>query len=287
MSHGQPPVIIIGMHRSGTSMVTRLLEDMGLFIGTRTDKNHEAVPFLLANRWLMRKAGARWDRPEPVDELLAHPWLPDAYAATLTRFVEGPPSALYLGFRRYIKYRSLRAVDRPWGWKDPRNTYTLPVWLDVFPDSRVIHVTRHGVDVAQSLAARAARDIERSQSAFEQRPRRHTLGSLVGPLSRVTAADNLAGGLHLWDAYVTRAAEHVRQLGERAVTVRYEDVLDEPMSHLARLASHCGLGADQHVVQAAVERLEPARRYAFRENDELVAFSNAHAATIVQHGYQA
>jgi hypothetical protein len=40
------PVIILGMHRSGTTMVTKLLEEVGLFVGDRLDENHEAVLFL-------------------------------------------------------------------------------------------------------------------------------------------------------------------------------------------------------------------------------------------------
>ncbi|MCS5697200.1 sulfotransferase [Desulfofundulus thermocisternus] len=31
----RPPIIIIGMHRSGTNMLTRMLEELGLFVGER------------------------------------------------------------------------------------------------------------------------------------------------------------------------------------------------------------------------------------------------------------
>ena len=42
---GRPPIVIIGMHRSGTSIVTRMLEQLGLFVGKKKDMNHEALFF--------------------------------------------------------------------------------------------------------------------------------------------------------------------------------------------------------------------------------------------------
>ncbi|MBW1793701.1 MAG: sulfotransferase [Deltaproteobacteria bacterium] len=38
-----------------------------------------------------------------------------------------------------------------WGWKDPRTTLTLPLWLKLFPKARIIHVIRNGIDSALSL----------------------------------------------------------------------------------------------------------------------------------------
>lgn len=49
-----PPVIIIGMHRSGTSLVARLLDVLGLFLGKYKDENHEARLFISINDWFLR-----------------------------------------------------------------------------------------------------------------------------------------------------------------------------------------------------------------------------------------
>lgn len=39
------PVIIAGMHRSGTTMITRMLEEAGLFVGKRKDpRNSFTLP---------------------------------------------------------------------------------------------------------------------------------------------------------------------------------------------------------------------------------------------------
>jgi len=45
VASGRPPIVIIGMHRSGTSIVTRMLGQLGLFVGKKKDMNHEALFF--------------------------------------------------------------------------------------------------------------------------------------------------------------------------------------------------------------------------------------------------
>ncbi len=39
-------VIVIGMHRSGTGMISRLVEEMGLFVGTEKDGNNKSLFFI-------------------------------------------------------------------------------------------------------------------------------------------------------------------------------------------------------------------------------------------------
>ena len=44
--------------------------------------------------------------------------------------------------------------DRTWGWKDPRTSVTLPFWLSLIPELRLILCLRHPLEVAQSLSIR-------------------------------------------------------------------------------------------------------------------------------------
>ena len=37
------PIIVIGMHRSGTTMLIKQLEELGLFVGDKKRKNYESV----------------------------------------------------------------------------------------------------------------------------------------------------------------------------------------------------------------------------------------------------
>ena len=40
------PIIIIGMHRSGTTLLSKLLEKCGVFMGTKKEENNESIFFL-------------------------------------------------------------------------------------------------------------------------------------------------------------------------------------------------------------------------------------------------
>ena len=43
------PIILLGMHRSGTSMIAGMLEELGLFMGNHKDRNNEAFLFMKLN----------------------------------------------------------------------------------------------------------------------------------------------------------------------------------------------------------------------------------------------
>ena len=47
----QQPVIVIGMHRSGTTMLTKMLEELGVFLGWKKQGDHESTFFLSLKRW--------------------------------------------------------------------------------------------------------------------------------------------------------------------------------------------------------------------------------------------
>ena len=59
-----PPIIIIGSGRSGTAYVTRVLEGLGIFMGSRQDTNAEAFHFIRVNTALLSRASISWSSPE-------------------------------------------------------------------------------------------------------------------------------------------------------------------------------------------------------------------------------
>ena len=73
MNSQTDPIIIIGMHRSGTTMIANLLRRMGLFLGWMLQENSEALFFVQRNDALMNVCGGAWDHPAPVKQLLGHP----------------------------------------------------------------------------------------------------------------------------------------------------------------------------------------------------------------------
>jgi hypothetical protein len=154
-----PPIIIIGMHRSGTSLLSRMLEDLGLFLGKIKDENHEAVFFQAINDWLLWQAGGAWDNPTPIQLLLDNPEMSERTSDYIRHYLlTSPRAASYVGWLNYLRHRCLVPLTRPWGWKDPRNTFTLPIWLSIFPRAKIIHLHRSGMDVALSLRRRGRQE---------------------------------------------------------------------------------------------------------------------------------
>lgn len=141
------PVCILGMHRSGTSMVTHLLHTCGLYLGDPSDllppsdenplgywENRLFVHF---NDELLAALDGSWDSP-PV---LLPDWPEDPRLKALQHRAQG----LVTAFRG----------NEPWGWKDPRNTLTLAFWRRLFGDDlRVIVCMRSPIEAAQSISRR-------------------------------------------------------------------------------------------------------------------------------------
>ncbi|MCC5811236.1 MAG: sulfotransferase [Ectothiorhodospiraceae bacterium] len=283
------PVIIIGMHRSGTSMLTRTLQGLGFYMGLGTTRNEECPYTNALNAWVFSQSSATWERPEGVDALLADDESSALVADYLSGVVQGPSCARFLGLRRWLKYRSMRRIAEPWGWKDPRNSYTLPLWLKVFPQARVLHILRHGVDVAQSLkvrreqaAAAAARRYRGRRSAYVNSP----FAPKRSGFAHSPRIADLDEGIALWEAYTARAHAHVQTLGEQALELRYEELLAEPEPHLARIAEFCGLRVGAAELAANAARFDAGRAYAYRAAPELVEVSRRHADRLAAFGYR-
>ena len=59
----------------------------------------------------------------------------------------------FLGLQKFLRSYKLSDIDTRWGWKT-LEILTLPIWKSIFPDSKIIHIYRNPVDVANSLKYR-------------------------------------------------------------------------------------------------------------------------------------
>lgn len=256
------PLIVCGMHRSGTSMLTRILAAHGLFIGHRLGKHPEALFFHALNEEMLRAAGASWDRPEAMLATLRGP-------GEAARLAEGlRPQLRGLGTWSYLGPRILAARARigpnlrfAWGWKDPRNALLLPVWLALFPEARVLRIRRHGIDVAASLAAREVRC---------EVPGRCT---------------TISEGLALWAEYEAALDGWLARVpAARQLAVRFEDCAADPDQAQAAIDVFAGLGSPRPI--AAAPRPDPRRSFAYRADPELCAEAQRFAALLRTQGYE-
>jgi len=147
------PLVIIGMHRSGTSFLAKILSQCGLFMGKDRDgDDYESLLFMLANNNVLAHCYATWNRPFSAHLALQNEGVTNALARSALQYIQSRRTR-YLGTDSG-NVENFADIHFPWGWKDPRNTFTLPVWNRIFPELKVIHILRHGVDVASSLFRR-------------------------------------------------------------------------------------------------------------------------------------
>ncbi len=223
------PILIIGCSRSGTSLLARILASSGIFMGADVESNHESRSIQAANKWIFLNAEASFDDPaDGIDRLWADVFLRTAVVSTIQKTLFGKYSWPYWHWRMF-------RPDRPWGFKDPRLTYTLPFWLEVVPEARVIHIRRNMTDVIESLTSRRAR-VEAKWMGVADFDGVNLLRA-QRPVANAFAADRARCRGH-WMRYVNRASAHVERLGPtRAIELAYEDLISEPARELSRLAA--------------------------------------------------
>ena len=245
------------MHRSGTSLLSRMLEALGLFLGKKKDENNEAIFFQSINEWLLRQAGGAWDNPAPIQYLLNSPEIRDKTSDYLDRYLlTSPRAASFMGWSHYLRQRRLAPLARPWGWKDPRNTFTLPLWLDIFPEAKVIHLHRSGMDVALSLRRRGRREF-RLQRWYRSVPLLHWIRPKRGGFVHSLRGDHLDAGLALWNEYMEQGNRHVAVLKNRAFDMSFEQLVREPVRSLTALAVFCDLHVDRAAIDRASRQIDP------------------------------
>jgi hypothetical protein len=234
---------------------------------------------MLMNERILHQCGAFWSEPMSAHFVLAEPDTVQHFAARVRETLAAELEKYAGPTGWHLKTGPLQ----PFGWKDPRNTFTLPVWKEIFPSLRTIHIVRHGVDVAASLARRHAQALRAATG--ESVPsaltviRDHVLGVLSS-----RRGWTLAEALTMWEQYVEKARQESAALGERALEVRYEDLLMQPERVIPVVAEFCRVPAPAR--RAALSAgLEPSRAFAFRRDPELAAFAGSAREVLARYGY--
>ena len=209
------PICVLGMSRSGTSLTARVLSLAGVYLGPDEEllggelrhlaaegdevvaRARKANPggfwehyrIMRLNERILKTLGGSWREPPPMppgwessEEIVA---LRDEARAILAESFGG---------------------HQLWGWKDPRNSLTLPFWQALLPEMRYVICLRNPADVAASLQRRDA----------------------IAP----------AEGVEQWMRYL--AAALVNTSGRPRLLVPYEAYFSSPLELASRLAGFAG-----------------------------------------------
>lgn len=135
--------VVLGMHRSGTSLVSKMLNNMRINMGDellganqfQPYGHWEDVYFYQLNREILFQAGGHWAKPPEEHKVLeAAKWMVDEMK--------------YLTAWKNERYRR-------WGFKDPRTILTIRRWELFLPDPHYVIVRRDKEAVINSLERRA------------------------------------------------------------------------------------------------------------------------------------
>ncbi len=212
-------VCIAGMHRSGTSMFARLLNVCGVYLGEESqlippaEDNPEGfwehAEFRAVNETILVSFGGDWDLPPT----LADGWEKSGHLNALRPRV----NALINRF----------SSQRVWGWKDPRNSLTLPYWKSFFPGLKIIVCLRNPYDIHQSLARRGY-----LSSAFSY---------------------------NLWLTYHLQLLNALEP-GSYLVT-HFESYFHDPQSELRRVLDYLGMEAAEKTIEEARQTISSSLRH--------------------------
>ena len=142
---------VLGMHRSGTSLVTQVVSLLGAYIGEEDELflpkpdnpmgNCEHYSINILHDRILEALGRTWDTAFS----LPLNWHNSKDIAPLREELVGLIESRF-------------AKQPLWAWKDPRTSILLPLWKDVlaelYIELRCLLVYRNPLDVARSLKAR-------------------------------------------------------------------------------------------------------------------------------------
>ena len=275
------PFVIVGMHRSGTSLVSRILDRSGVFMGLDLQEDHESKFFIKLNKWIYENAGADWARPMALQELMDYEPAKKKVEEYVKSRVSSKSSKKYSGKR--LK-KGLFDLDSKWGWKDPRNGPTLPIWKEIWPEMKIIHVTRHGVDVAASLQARSSKNWEQDESRFSKWVKMYRWKDSRSPIRRGQRAATLSHALDFWSEQMEVENKNLEEC-EFVLEVRYEDLLTKPKSAIKQIWNFIDIERDDSLLEDISQSIDGSRAYAYKKDEEMMAFALENSEILEIFGY--
>lgn len=239
-------VIVLGMHRSGTSAIARGLQTMGVALGDHLEPPAEGInekgywediDFVALNAEMLEISGRSWHSLDPIQTIDVDSLCDRGYLSRATDLLHSKISGLdYFGL------------------KDPRTAVLLPFWERVFIngdfDVQYILAIRNPVSVVNSLARRDGFDPEKS--------------------------------FLLWAEHMVSGLANVRM--RPLILVDYDQLMSDPAEQLHRLASWLGTHVDAEKLEVyRSDFLDEKLRHSKFSNDDVQA--NEAASPLVREIY--
>ena len=235
------PIIITGMHRSGTTLIVKLLEKNGVFLGSIKDENKESIFFQRINRWLVSFNDSYWDNPKTFKCLNNedNDLLVLKLKKTLSnRFL----NSMFFGYKNIFSNKNFKNYPSLWGWKDPVNTFTIDIWKKIFPDLSIININRAPLDVSCSLLNR-----QKKLRIKDNKNNNSFINSFVpllsvnkGSIYRSFNLNNIDDCLILCKKYYEQIKINNKS-NVKSLNIDFESLINNPEQEILKIYNFCGI----------------------------------------------
>jgi len=235
------PLFITGMHRSGTTLLVKLLEKNGIFLGSKQDVNKESIFFQRINRWLVSFNDSYWDNPMSFSDLNDND--SDLLVSKLKKILDNRVSnSLYFGYKNIFLNENFKSFPYLWGWKDPLNTFTVDIWRKIFPDLCIINITRNPLDVSCSLLNRQKKLRLKDNSNINSFYNSFipllavSKGSVYSSFNINTIDDCLSIYKKYYNQIKLNNKTNIKQLN-----IKFENLVHNPKDEIFKIYNFCGI----------------------------------------------
>jgi len=159
----RPIVVILGMHRSGTSLIANFMDAIGVDVGQDLMPADESNA---AGYWESRTI---FDIHQKILKEMNCTWQNLPLHLPVNWWHNSNIQQLRSGLLEFVRSECER-TDKIWGFKDPRTAILLPLWQEIFEELQLephyILAVRHPGSVAASLSRRDRLSSSHSQALW-------------------------------------------------------------------------------------------------------------------------
>lgn len=222
----ESPVIVLGRGGGGTRLLSKMLQDMGVFLGNRLNPSEDSMEWASLVYEMAIKALVR---PYPDKSGKSFDWKP----VLIKQATEILAAGNWDG-------------EQAWGFKLPELSLVPGSFAKAFPSGKFVHLVRHPV----SASLRRLHKTSRIEDPVGRAALRAAYAHSGIPLSRIQSDElylrNAISWLHQAGTLSDFGRKHLPP--ERYIEVRFEDLCKHPKATFDRLADFLGTtGAGQFV----------------------------------------
>ena len=241
------PIIVLGVERSGTSVVAEMVHKWGAYAGP-SEKLHEADVHAPRGYWEYLPL---WDLLAELGDFdTGATWWDRDFQERIQKKAADP---VYR--KKASELMGKMHKEGPWFWKDPALSHFLPFWKQMWGDAIYIITVRNPLDTAKSWQ------------------------KFIMPSNVEVCISFVAMNLLRWQRMMTLILQHTEDARHR-LFLGYEEIIHNPRAQAEKLANFLNAKYGKRVspIQAMVDAVEPQ----LWRNDCGIPFKDVPEATLKQ-----